>query len=281
MRKVCTMKQMMFILMAIFVAGSVSAQQRKGGKTPPKPGQYLRIADVTDIKSDNAYTVETPQQGTIKTTVARNESWKKQKTDVRGWHCFEVAYDVANIAADDVGKPVPVFVLPEVTVRVAALYDMSKSRQATMAVDRMKKAKRPAIGIDDIKTKYILLTRDFTYVNISANLQHYAAIMVPPTFAIAYGYPICLSFEILVNGERQGEIVTKLAPNATVDGKPLKGLVEQKGAKGDAVPTAWWDEILTKSESVARREGILRDRSETPFALADADYYDMLKLRAN
>ena len=54
----------------------------------------------------------------------------------------------------------------------------------------------------------------------------------------------------------------------------LKGLVVENGK-----PSAWWERIENLTQSVVKREGILRDRSATPFVMAGDAFYDQVKTK--
>ena len=89
-----------------------------------------------------------------------------------------------------------------------------------------------------------------------------------------YGDPILFSVQIKVNGVQQGEIKTELSAGAKIDDKDLKGLVVENGK-----PSAWWERIENLTQSVVKREGILRDRSATPFVMAGDAFYDQVKTK--
>ncbi len=273
------MKHWMIVLLAVMVAGSVSAQRRgraSAGEGESSEPKLIRIVEVSEIRSPGQYEqTGTPGSGEIKTTVKRNETWKNTKTTVRGWHAFEAAYEVKKELPPRPGQPSHVFMLPEVEVEVAVLYDMGKSQM-------LPEAYRKAGAIGYTKgTRYALLVETFTYQNIFADFDHYVATLVPPTFAVAYGQPIAVSFAISYDGELQ-DIKTSIAGKAGVmDPEKKKTIsiqevVYNKGANGKMIPKKWWEDLSSNSMVMPFR-GVLRDRSQTPFALSDIDAYDMLK----
>ncbi len=272
------MRAGLWMVLALVCAGSLQAQRSantagNGSARPKAEASMLRIRDITGVGGDSDYTVAAPQV---------EEKWKKKinhsssyaKDSVKGWHFFEVAYQVRE--ADATGKPI--FVLPEVEITYALLYDMHRSKRASAVATRAKKA-GGAVGWDNPKQLYSLFTETFTYTSITPGRDHYAAVCVPPSAIAVYGEPILFSVQIKVNGIQQGEIETQAVGGATLDGKKLEPLLFAKGADGKAHPVAWWEQIENASNTVVKRDGILRDRSATPFALAGDMYYDQVKAR--
>lgn len=265
------MKHWFIAVAAVLAAGTVFAQ--RNAKKSAEGSGLINIIDITDVKNEGDYSMMPPLVSQdLKTKIQHRDSWRKE-SNLRGWHYFEVAYAVGDVYTDDAGKKMPVLALPEVTITYALLYDMTKSQLASRTYGIMKKAKSPAVGWDNPNVRYALLIKEITYVNITPNREHYAAVCVPPAFAVTYGLPICYSVRISVNGEPQGPIVTKAAPGAKVDGKPLAPLLVKDGE-----PTAWWETIRNLSDAVDTRDGVLRDRSLTPFSLAGDEYYDPVKV---
>lgn len=264
------MKHWIIAAAAVLAAGTLCAQRNARNA---KEGEGLvKIIDITDVKNEGDYSAM-PQLASqdIKTKIQHRDSWRKE-SNLRGWHYFEVAYSVDDVYVDESGKKMPVLALPEVTVTYAILYDMTKSQLASRTYGIMKKAKSSALGWEDPNVRYALLVKEITYVNITPGREHYAAVCVPPAFAVTYGLPICYSARISVNGAPQGPIVTKIAPGAKVDGKALAPLLTKDGE-----PTAWWESIRNLTDTVETRDGVLRDRSMTPFALSGDEYYDPVK----
>lgn len=249
--------------------------QRRGASGKSAPDQMIRIREISGVGGDSDYTTPAPQA---------DAKWKKRinhtdsytKDDVKGWHYFEVAYQVANIGTDSAGAKKPILAIPEVEITYALLYDMTKSKRAA-TVARQAKQAGGAIGWDNPRQLYSLFTETITYTSITPGREHYAAVCVPPASVSIYGEPMVFSVQIKVNGIQQGEIMTELAGGAKIDGKDLQSIMVEKGADGKAHMAAWWERIENLSDSVVRRDGILRDRSMTPFVMAGDQYYDQVK----
>ena len=201
------MKSMMLLMVAaVLCAGEAMAQGRRGGANAAggkSDGAMITIREITGVGGDSDYTVVAPQiDEKFKKKVNHTDSYKKD--NVKGWHYFEVAYQVKN--GDPVAKK-PILVLPEVEITYALLYDMKKSKIAASVAQNAKKA-GGAIGWDDPKQLYSLITETFTYTSITPGREHYAAVCVPPSSVAVYGDPILFSVQIKVNGVQQGEIKT-------------------------------------------------------------------------
>ncbi len=261
------------------VQGATPANGKDGARSKAEASMIL-IREITGVGGDGDYTIPAPQV---------EEKWKKKinhsssyaKDSVRGWHFFEVAYQVGRVDASGSGKPKPIFVLPEVEITYALLYDMSDTKRFTGVMARANDA-GGAVGLDNKRQRYSLFTETFTYTSITPGREHYAAVCVPPSAIAVYGKPIIFSVQIKVNGVQQGDIETQVVGGATIDGKKLgdlKTLFFAKGADGKPHPAAWWEQIENLSNAVVKRDGILRDRSATPFALAGDMYYDQVKAR--
>ncbi len=268
------MKAWMLVALTLVCAGGAYAQGRSRGGSA-QPNQMIRIKEISGVGGDSDYTTAAPQV---------DAKWKKkinhtdnyQKDNAKGWHYFEVAYQVANIGTDASGAKKPVLAIPEVEITYALLYDMKQSKIAAGVARNAQKA-NGAIGWDNPKQLYSLLTTTVTYTSITPGREHYAAVCVPPSAVAIYGDPMVFSVQIKVDGVQQGEIVTQAAGNAAVDGKKLDSILEERGPDGKPTAAAWWERIENLSESVVRREGILRDRSMTPFVMAGDQYYDQVK----
>ena len=272
------MRAGLMMVLALVCVGSLQAQRPasasgRDGARPKAEASMLRIREITGVGGNSDYTVVAPQV---------EEKWKKKinhsssyaKDSVKGWHFFEVAYQVRD--ADASGKPI--FVLPEVEITYALLYDMHRSKRVAGVMTRAKKA-GGAVGLDNPKQLYSLFTETFTYTSITPGRDHYAAVCVPPSAIAVYGEPLLFSVQIKVNGVQQGDIETQAVGGAAIDGKELEKILVAKGSDGKAHPTAWWEQIENLSNAVVKRDGILRDRSATPFALAGDMYYDQVKAR--
>ncbi len=269
------MKACLVVMVAALCVTSVMAQGRRGrakagGGDMPK-GQVIKISEITKMGGENDYLAEAPQvEAKWKLKINHKDTYKKDSA--KGWHFFEVAYHVGNVGTDSSGAKKPILNLPEVEITYALLYDMKKSKIASSVYNNAKKA-GGAIGWDDPKQMNILLTETYTYTDITPGREHYAAVCVPPSFVAIAGQPVMFSVQIKVDGELQGEIATEVAGGAKVGDKEVAGLVA--GKKGE--DAAWWERIQNLSDAVTKREGILRDRSMSPFSLVGDQYYDQVK----
>ena len=270
------MKAWMMFAVALLIAGGAMAQSRsaRGGA---QPDQMIRIKEITGVGGDSDYTTPAPQI---------DAKWKKRinhtdnyaKDDAKGWHYFEVSYQVANIGTDSSGAKKPILAIPEVEITYALLYDMKKSKKAASVARNASKA-GGAIGWDNPRQLYSLLTETVTYTTITPGREHYAAVCVPPSAVAIYGDPMVFSVQIKVDGVQQGEIMTEVVGGASIDGKDIRAILQEKGADGKAHMAAWWERIENLSEGVVAREGILRDRSMTPFVMAGDQYSDQVKAK--
>ena len=134
-----------------------------------------------------------------------------------------------------------------------------------------KIAREKDSGVKEIRN--VLLTETVTYTSITPNREHYAAVVVPPSSVAVYGKPMVFSVQIKVDGIQQGEIFTQAVGGAKIDGKEIASLLV--GPKKEKV--AWWESIQNKAPSVTKVEGILRDRSNSPFVMVGDMYYDQVK----
>ena len=270
------MKSWMMVLLVALCASSVMAQGRnkKGGNAgggKSEPGQMLEIKEITTLGGDSDYLAVAPTTEE-KWKMKINHSGSYVKEGVKGWHYFEVAYKVDQIGTDAAGKKMPILVIPEVEITYAVLYDMTQSKLAGMVKKNADKA-GGAIGWESPKQLNVLLTETVTYTSITPGREHYAAVVVPPSSVAVYGKPMVFSVQIKVDGIQQGEIFTQAVGGAKVDGKEIASLLV--GPKKEKV--AWWESIQNKAPSVTKVEGILRDRSNSPFIMVGDMYYDQVK----
>lgn len=274
------MKAWMVFAAVALCAGSTMAQRAargaaRGGEA--KPDQVIRISEISGVGGDSDYLAEAPQTD-AKWKLKVNHKDTFRKDSAKGWHYFEVAYQVANIGTDGSGAKKPVLALPEVEITYALLYDMTKSKLAASVARNAQKA-GGAIGWDNPKQLYTLLTETVTYTTVTPGREHYAAVCVPPSFVAVYGAPIAFSVQIKVNGEQQGEIATQAVGGAKVGGNELAAILKGKGADGKEHNLAWWERIQNLTDAVTKQEGILRDRSLTPFVMAGEQFYDQVKTK--
>ncbi len=271
------MKSLVMLALVALCATSALAQSRgrrgaKSGGDGAKPDQMIRIVEISKVNGDSDYLAEAPQvDQKWKLKINHRDTFKKN--GVKGWHYFEVAYQVGNVGTDSNGAKKPILAIPEVEITYAILYDMKRSKHASSVYKNAQKAKG-AIGWSNPKELAILLTETVTYTDITPGREHYAAVCVPPSFVAIGGEPIIFSVQIKVDGVQQGEIMTEAQNGAKIGDRDIGGLIS---AKGD--DAAWWERVQNLSDAVMKREGILRDRSMTPFVMAGDDYYDQVKAK--
>lgn len=273
------MKSWMMVLLVALCASTVLAQGRRsrnGGaaKESAEPGQMLEIKEITTLGGDSDYLAPAPSTDE-KWKLKINHSDNYKKDGVNGWHYFEVAYDVARIGTNASGKKLPILVIPEVEITFAVLYDMKQSKLAASTKAMADKA-GGAIGWEKPSQLNTLLTETITYTSITPGRKHYAAVCVPPSSVAVYGKPVIYSVQIKVDGIQQGDIVTEAVKGAKIDGKEIGGLLTGE-VRGKKAPIAWWESILNKAPSVTKVDGILRDRSATPFIMVGDMFYDQVK----
>ena len=142
------MKIWMLLAVTLVCAGGAYAQGRSSrGGSSAQPNQMIRIREITGVGGDSDYTTAAPQT---------DAKWKKKinhtdnyaKDDAKGWHYFEVAYEVASIGTDSSGAKKPILAIPEVEVTYALLYDMRKSKIAASVAKNAQRA-NGAIGWDN------------------------------------------------------------------------------------------------------------------------------------
>lgn len=273
------MKTWMVLLIAVLSAGSVVAQSRSSRNSSrnskdAKPNQVIRIKDISPVNGKSDYVPRDIPSMSPKFKVSLNHTDSYTKEGVDNWHYFEVAYQVSNGGTDDAGKKKPILEIPEVDITYALLYDMSKSKHASTVHGQAEKA-GGAIGWEKPSQIYTLLTETVTYTSITPGRDHYAAVCVPPSFAVVHGEPIVFSVQISVDGVQQGEIYTKALGSAEIGGKKLEPLLFDKEKK----PLPWWETIENKTDAIVRQTGVLRDRSLTPFLLFGDQFYDQIKTK--
>lgn len=268
------MNKWFFLAVTALCAGVTFAQSRgkddEGGSS--KPNQVLKINEITPLGGESDYLTIAPQLAAKwKLKLNHKDSFKKMGVD--GWHYFEVSYQVPKVGTDSAGKKVPILAIPEVEITYALLYDMSKSKHFAAVRGMAKKAKTTeAVGAEDLRQQYALFTETVTYTTVFPGRECYAAVCMPPSAVGVYGEPMIFSVQINVNGTQQGEIKTVAAAGAKIGDKALDSLLVV-----DRKPAAWWERVQNLSEAVFKVEGVLRDRSATPFALAGDDFYDQVK----
>lgn len=268
------MNKWFLIAVAALCAGVTVAQGRgRGGEEGgSRPNQVLKINEITPLGGESDYLTIAPQVASKwKLKIDHKDTFKKMGID--GWHYFEVSYLVPKIGTDSAAKKVPILAIPEVEITYALLYDMTKSKHFAGVRGMARKAKTTeAVGSEDLRQQYALFTETVTYTTILPGREHYAAVCVPPAAVGVYGEPMIFSVQISVNGVLQGDIKTVAVSGAKIGDRALDSLLIV-----DKKPAAWWERVQNLSEAVFKVDGILRDRSATPFALAGDDFYDQVK----
>jgi hypothetical protein len=109
---------------------------------------------------------------------------------------------------------------------------------------------------DEGKEHYSYYTLTLRYVNIPKG-DHMSSVALPPSMVERYGEPVSLALEIV---GKDGTVLD--SGNDTIIPYPAK---------------EWWKDpnVLDKPQ-VTRRTGGLMDRSKTPFALINADDYEVV-----
>ncbi len=122
--------------------------------------------------------------------------------------------------------------------------------------------------VDELTFAYHVLTQNkerqfslhqlsVTYVDIERG-DHVAAVVLPPAAVERHGDVVALGVEISMGPELQ----------------------TRKSAASINLPEAWWNDprvLENPNIPVARRTGYLKDRSNTPFAMANIDDYEAVK----
>ncbi len=106
------------------------------------------------------------------------------------------------------------------------------------------------------KDNYSYYTLTLRYVNIPKG-DHMSSVALPPSMVERYGEPISLALEII--------------------GKDGTVLASQSESTINFPTKEWWkDSNVLDKPQVSRRTGGLMDRSKTPFALINADDYEVV-----
>lgn len=109
---------------------------------------------------------------------------------------------------------------------------------------------------DDGKDAYSYYTLTLRYINIPKG-DHMSSVALPPSMVERYGEPISLALEIV--GKDGSVLATQ---SETIINYPTK---------------EWWkDSNVLDKPQVSRRTGLM-DRSKTPFALVNADDYEVVQ----
>jgi len=109
---------------------------------------------------------------------------------------------------------------------------------------------------DDGKDTYSYYTLSLRYINIPKG-DHMSSVALPPSMVERYGEPVSLALEIV--------------------GKDGTVLASQSESIVNYPTKEWWkDSNVLDKPQVSRRTGLL-DRSKTPFALINADDYEVVQ----
>ncbi len=110
---------------------------------------------------------------------------------------------------------------------------------------------------DEGKDNYSYYTLTLRYVNIPKG-DHMSSVALPPSMVERYGEPVSLALEII--------------------GKDGTVLASQSESTINYPTKEWWkDSNVLDKPQVSRRTGGLMDRSKTPFALINADDYEVVQ----
>jgi len=108
---------------------------------------------------------------------------------------------------------------------------------------------------DEGKELYSFYTTTIRYVDVSRG-EHMSCVALPPSLVERFGDPVAIALEIVGK-----------------DGTVL----DSKSESVMQLPKEWWkDSKVLDNQSVARRNGLV-DRSKTPFALINADDYEVIQ----
>ena len=109
---------------------------------------------------------------------------------------------------------------------------------------------------DEGKDAFSFYTATIRYIDVPKG-EHMSCVAIPPSLIERYGEPVALALEVT------GKDGTVLASESPAGGMPM--------------PKEWWkDSKVLDNPSVARRTGLV-DRSKTPFALVNADDYEVVQ----
>jgi hypothetical protein len=109
---------------------------------------------------------------------------------------------------------------------------------------------------DEGKDAFSFYTATIRYVDVPKG-EHMSCVAIPPSLVERYGEPVVLALE--------------------VTGKDGTVLASESPAGGMTMPKEWWkDSKVLDNPSVTRRTGLV-DRSKTPFALVNADDYEVVQ----
>lgn len=267
--------------------------------TPPKMGttsfwktrknQVAYINDMTELKGDKDYRVELATRGfelSKRLSLSKSREKIDNKYEKEMWDYFEVEYFVVDEVPTIDGEKksiVPVYGLKEVEITFALLYDANEYNLSQFKT--MKKDVKP-YGLNEFN-RYTVMSRTITYVGITADRYHYAAIAMPH-MGYLYGNPILFSVQIKVDGVNQGDLQTRFKmPTASGSASGLitkdvmtKALLGPTATAGK--PTAdwlvWWeDQTITGGRLTVVNDDLIKDRSQTPFVVLSPEFYDMVK----
>ncbi len=106
---------------------------------------------------------------------------------------------------------------------------------------------------------YSLFKKRVTYRDIARGRDHMATVYLRPVDLLKYGQIVAAAAELSFNTE-QGEVTVPLQDTAT------------------RLPERWWaNPQVVESATVAVRDGLLLDRSQTPFSVINTDDYEVIQ----
>jgi hypothetical protein len=109
------------------------------------------------------------------------------------------------------------------------------------------------------KPAYSLFKKRVTYRDIARGRDHMATVYLRPVDLLKYGQVVAAAAELSFNTE-QGEVTVPLQDTAT------------------RLPERWWSNPqVVESATVAVRDGLLLDRSQTPFSVINTDDYEVIQ----
>jgi hypothetical protein len=106
---------------------------------------------------------------------------------------------------------------------------------------------------------YSLFKKRVTYLDIAKGRDHMATAYLRPTTLLKYGPVVAAAAELSFK-TAQGEVTVPLQDTAT------------------RLPERWWiNPKVVESATVSVRDGLLLDRSQTPFAVINTDDYEVMQ----
>lgn len=251
-----------------------AAAAASGGDSDTE-GQVLRIEKITQIANKAQYELAWEGQNEMKKNIGVNgRKDNVSKDEKEPWHYFEVSYSVPKWGDTKTLKnEKQAYILDEVEITFSLVYDTKTCPKCVEAKNVLKKVE----PFGAVKTRYVMFTKTFTYLGITPGREHYAGVVLPPAVPYLYGLPCVFSVEIKYGGVRQGQIATLVSQAADKDAVNFNEFCFEKNPKNpkDKRGKDWW--VDGDPEKITVVEGLMKDRSQTPFAIYSPEYYDMVK----